>query len=65
MQFLADVQLLCPVCQGKRFKPEVLAVKHAARAIADVLAMTVDEALRIFDPERHRDYVLRRALDPS
>ncbi len=52
MQFLADVQLLCPVCQGKRFKPEVLAVTHRGRSIADVLAMSVDEALALFDPAR-------------
>jgi excinuclease ABC subunit A len=64
MQFLADVQLLCPVCQGKRFKPEVLAVKHRGRSIADALAMTVEEALSLFDPSDDRDYVLRRALDP-
>src|SRR6202034_787490 len=43
MQFLADVQLLCPVCQGRRFKPEVLAVHHRGRSIADVLAMSVGE----------------------
>jgi excinuclease ABC subunit A len=64
MQFLADVQLLCPVCQGKRFKPEVLAVTHLGRSIADVLAMGVDEALALFDPPANRDYVLRRMLDP-
>ena len=50
MQFLADVALLCPVCQGKRFKPEVLAVKHHGRSVADVLAMTCEEALAAFDP---------------
>jgi excinuclease ABC subunit A len=64
MQFLADVQLLCPVCQGKRFKPEVLAIQHRGKSIADVLAMSVEETLRVFDPEDARDYVLRRALDP-
>jgi excinuclease ABC subunit A len=64
MQFLADVQLLCAVCQGKRFKPEVLAVKHRGRSIADVLAMSVEEALALFDPDDDRDYVIRRALDP-
>jgi excinuclease ABC subunit A len=64
MQFLADVQLLCPVCQGKRFKPEVLAVKHRGRNIADVLAMSVGETLEAFDARGDRDYVLRRALDP-
>jgi excinuclease ABC subunit A len=64
MQFLADVQLLCAVCQGKRFKPEVLAVRHGGKTIADVLAMSVGEALEVFDPPAARDYVLRRALDP-
>jgi excinuclease ABC subunit A len=64
MQFLADVQLLCPVCQGKRFKPEVLAVKHRGRSIADLLAMSVEETLAVFDPVDDRDYVLRRTLDP-
>ncbi len=67
MQFLADVALLCPVCQGKRFKPEVLAITHRGLNVADVLAMTIEDALRTFDPEEEpegRDYVLRRALDP-
>ena len=64
MQFLADVQLLCPVCQGRRFKPEVLAIKHRGKSIADVLGMTIDEVQALFDPDDDRDYVLRRALDP-
>jgi excinuclease ABC subunit A len=64
MQFLADVQLLCPVCQGQRFKPEVLAVTHEGRSIAEVLAMSVEEVLALFDPKDDRDYVLRRTLDP-
>ena len=64
MQFLADVSLLCPVCQGKRFKPEVLAVLHEGKSVADVLSMTVEDALALFDPPDHRDYVLRRALEP-
>ncbi len=64
MQFLADVQLLCAVCHGKRFKPEVLEVTHNGLTIADVLALTVEESLRIFDPKGQRDYALRRALDP-
>jgi excinuclease ABC subunit A len=64
MQFLADVQLLCPVCQGKRFRPEVLAIKHRGKSISDVLGMSVDETLALFDPADARDYVLRRALDP-
>jgi len=64
MQFLADVQLLCAVCHGRRFKPDVLAVKHRGRSIADVLAMNVEEALLVYDPPADRDYVVRRTLDP-
>jgi excinuclease ABC subunit A len=64
MQFLADVQLLCPVCQGRRFKPEVLAVRHRGLSIANVLSMSVDDALARFDRDDDRDYVLRRALTP-
>ena len=68
MQFLADVALLCPVCQGKRFKPEVLAVTHRGKSVADLLAMTVDEAVAFLDPQEgppaQRDYVVRRALEP-
>ncbi|HEY0094200.1 MAG TPA: excinuclease ABC subunit A, partial [Archangium sp.] len=43
MQFLADVSLLCPVCRGRRFKEEVLAVRHRGLSVADVLELTVDE----------------------
>ncbi|HWL88895.1 MAG TPA: excinuclease ABC subunit UvrA, partial [Polyangiaceae bacterium] len=64
MQFLADVTLLCAVCQGKRFRPDVLSVKVRGCDISQVLEMTVEEALRIFDPPSDRDYVMRRALDP-
>ncbi|HEY2368313.1 MAG TPA: excinuclease ABC subunit A, partial [Polyangiaceae bacterium] len=65
MQFLADVQLVCAVCGGKRFNPEVLAVKHDGKNVADVLAMTVDEALAFFDPPDARDYVIARMLQPA
>ena len=68
MQFLADVSLLCPVCHGKRFKPEVLDVKHKGKSIADVLEMTIDEAVALFDPPgastHDRDAALRRMLEP-
>ncbi len=64
MQFLADVMLLCPVCQGKRFNTEVLAVRHQGKTVADVLAMTVDEALAVFSPKSDRDYVLEKCLEP-
>ncbi|MCL2776558.1 MAG: excinuclease ABC subunit UvrA [Polyangiaceae bacterium] len=64
MQFLADVMLLCPVCQGKRFNADVLEITHEGKTIADVLAMTVEEAFATFSPKADRDHVLERALEP-
>lgn len=48
MQFLADVHLLCEECGGKRFKEEVLEVTYKEKSIADVLAMSVLEAIEFF-----------------
>jgi excinuclease ABC subunit A len=64
MQFLADVSFLCAVCQGKRFRPEVLAVRHCGVNVAEALALTVDEALRRFSPDEATDPALLRALVP-
>ena len=64
MQFLADVSFLCPACQGKRFKPEVLAITHRGLSIADVLEMTVAEVLAKLDAPEEPDVALRRALAP-
>jgi excinuclease ABC subunit A len=51
MQFLADVHLVCDVCNGMRFKEEVLEVKYRDKNIYDVLEMSVDEAIGFFsDP---------------
>jgi excinuclease ABC subunit A len=49
MQFMADVQLICETCKGKRFKDEVIEVEYKEKNIADVLALTVDEAVVFFD----------------
>ncbi|KPJ69028.1 MAG: hypothetical protein AMJ45_01280 [Syntrophobacter sp. DG_60] len=48
MQFLSDVYLTCPKCQGKRYKPEILEVKYRGKNIADVLQMSFSEALSFF-----------------
>lgn len=48
MQFMADIELKCEHCGGKRFNDEVLEVKYQGRSIYDVLEMTVDEAVEFF-----------------
>ena len=60
MQFLADVHLVCDVCNGKRFKEEVLEVQYNGKSIHDVLEMSVDEAIDFFHQEKN----LARAIQP-
>ena len=48
MQFLSDVFVPCPVCESRRFKPEVLAIQWHGRSIADLLATSVSDALVLF-----------------
>jgi excinuclease ABC subunit A len=52
MQFLADVELVCEECGGRRFKPEVLEVRYKGKNIYEVLQMTVREALPFFAGHR-------------
>jgi len=51
MQFLADVHLTCEVCNGKRFKEEVLEVTYNGKNVYEVLEMSVDEAVEYFAKE--------------
>jgi excinuclease ABC subunit A len=48
MQFLSDVFVPCPICEGRRFKPEVLAITWNGRSVADLLATTIADALPLF-----------------
>jgi excinuclease ABC subunit A len=57
MQFLADVFVPCDVCDGRRFKPQVLEVRYRGRNVHQILDMTVREALAFFSSSQK---VLRR-----
>jgi excinuclease ABC subunit A len=50
MHFLPDVYVTCEVCRGKRYNRETLEVRYKAKNIADILDMTVAEALDFFEP---------------
>src|SRR5690606_36594819 len=64
MQFLSDVYLRCPDCDGKRYRPEILEVRiergRRLFSVADVLELTVNEAAQLFAHDRE----VIRALQP-
>ncbi len=62
MQFMADVELVCEACNGKRFRDEVLEVKYRDKSIYDVLEMTVDDAVAFFGEER-KNATCRRIVE--
>ena len=51
MQFMADIVITCELCNGKRFKPEILEVKYQGKDICDILDMSVDEAYDFFSSQ--------------
>ncbi len=53
MHFLPDIYVTCEVCKGQRYNRETLEIQHKGRSIADVLNMTVEEALEFFEHIPH------------
>lgn len=51
MQFMADISMVCDECHGKRFKSDILEIEYKGKNIADLLDMTVDEAIDFFSEE--------------
>ena len=62
MQFMADLELECEACHGKRFKKEILEVRFAGKNIHEVLDMTVSEAIEFFTA--HQQPLIASRLRP-
>ena len=52
MQFMADVELMCDACHGKRFKDEILEIEYRGKNIHDTLEMSVDDAISFFAEDK-------------
>jgi excinuclease ABC subunit A len=63
MQFLPDVYMRCPECRGRRYRPEVLAVKYRGKSIAEALDMTVREAFAFFRGQGKVQVRLKQLID--
>lgn len=61
MQFMADVHIECDQCHGQRFKKEVLEIKYEGKNIAEVLNLTVSEAIHFFK-EHHQKKIVKKLL---
>ena len=59
LQFMADVEALCPVCKGARYNADTLEVRYRGKSIADVLEMSIHEAAAFFADHRN----IRHKLD--
>ena len=65
MQFMSDVMLTCESCKGKRYKDEILEVQYKDKNIADILEMTIDEALDFFNnPNDKLELKIKEKITP-
>lgn len=59
LQFMADIETICPMCKGMRYSEEGLEVKYRGKSIADILNMTVEEALEFFKDHTYLKHKLK------
>ncbi len=62
LQFMADIETICPVCNGARFNKEILEIKYKDKNISDVLEMSIEEALAYFDADDSASKYIRHKL---
>lgn len=63
MQFMADVELVCEACNGRRFRDEILQVRYHDKSIYDVLEMSIDEAIEFFGRYAEQDKINLRIVE--
>lgn len=63
MKFLADAKETCPVCDGRRYQEEVLAVKYKGYSLSDILSLTIDEVYELFSHHKQLEKRLKPAID--
>lgn len=63
LQFMSDIETICPICKGMRFSEEGLEIKYKEKSIADVLEMTVEEAYEFFQDNRYLKHKLGVMLE--
>jgi len=62
MQFMADISLTCEACHGKRFREEILDARFGGKDVAEVLDMTVDDAVSFFQAHMESSTACKRVV---
>jgi excinuclease ABC subunit A len=63
LQFMPDIETICPVCRGKRFTQETLEIKYKGKDIHQVLEMSIDEAVDFFEDQKYICHKLKVLKD--